>query len=37
LKPTRVACEEVNSGLIEYEFSPGKSVDEDKDGVKRRK
>jgi DNA-directed RNA polymerase omega subunit len=36
LKPTRVACEE-NSGLIEYEFSPGKSVDEDKDGVKRRK
>jgi hypothetical protein len=32
-----VACEEVNSGLIEYEFSPGKSVDEDKDGVKRRK
>src|SRR5947199_37430 len=37
LKPTRVACEEVNSGLIEYEFSPGKSVDEDKGGVKRRK
>jgi DNA-directed RNA polymerase omega subunit len=37
LKPTRVACEEVNSGLIEYEFNPGKSVDEDKDGVKRRK
>lgn len=37
LKPTRVACEEVNNGLVEYEFSPGKSVDEDKDGVKRRK
>jgi len=30
LKPTRVACEEVNRGLIEYEFNPGKSVDEDK-------
>jgi hypothetical protein len=32
-----VACEEVNHGLIEYEFEPGKAVDEDKDGVKRRK
>lgn len=37
LKPTRVACEEVNSGLVEYEFDPGKSVDVDKDGQKRRK
>ena len=37
LKATRLACEEVNSGLIEYDFSPGKSVDEDKDGAKRRK
>ena len=37
LKPTRVACEEVNHGLIEYEFEPGKSVDEEKDGTKRRK
>src|SRR5438309_5923370 len=37
LKPTRVAFEEVNSGLIEYEFSPGKSGDEAKDCVKRRK
>ena len=37
LKPTRVACEEVNNGLVEYEFNPGKSVDEDKDGTKRRK
>ena len=37
LKATRIACEELEHGLIEYEFSPGKSVDEDKDGVKRRK
>jgi len=37
LKATRLACEEVNSGLIEYEFEPGKSVDEEKDGTKRRK
>jgi DNA-directed RNA polymerase omega subunit len=37
LKATRVACEEVNHGLIEYEFEPGKSVDEEKDGSKRRK
>ena len=36
LKATRVACEEVNHGLIEYEFEPGKSVDEDKDSKKRR-
>jgi hypothetical protein len=27
----------VNHGLIEYEFEPGKSVDEEKDGSKRRK
>jgi len=37
LKATRLACEEVNSGLIEYEFEPGKAVDEEKDGTKRRK
>ena len=36
LKPTRLACEEVNNGLIEYEFEPGKSVDEDKDAKKRK-
>ena len=37
LKATRLACEEVNNGLIEYEFEPGKSVDTDKDPNKRRK
>ena len=36
LKPTRLACEEVNNGLIEYEFEPGKSVDEEKDHKKRK-
>jgi len=36
LKATRLACEEVNCGLIEYEFEPGKSVDEDKDAKKRK-
>ena len=36
LKATRLACEEVNNGLIEYEFEPGKSVDEDKDATKRK-
>ncbi len=36
LKATRVACEEVNNGLIEYDFSPGKSVDEDKEGKRRK-
>jgi DNA-directed RNA polymerase omega subunit len=36
LKATRLACEEVNNGLIEYEFEPGKSVDEDKDAKKRK-
>jgi len=36
LKATRLACEEVNNGLIEYEFEPGKAVDEDKDNKKRR-
>jgi len=36
LKATRLACEEVNNGLIEYEFDPGTSVDEEKDGKKRK-
>jgi len=36
LKATRIACEEVNHGLIEYEFHDG-LTDEDKDGGKRRK
>ena len=37
LQYTRVACEEIDYGLIEYEFEPGKSTEEDKDGNKRRK
>ena len=36
-KPTRIACEEVDHGLIEYDFEEAVSVDEDKDGNKRRK
>ena len=37
LKPTRIACEELEHRLIEYEFSEPSSIDEDKDGNKRRK
>src|SRR6266403_1142057 len=37
LKYTRVACEEIDYGLIEYEFDPGTNTEEDKDGNKRRK
>ena len=37
LKATRLACEEVDQGLIEYDFEEPVSVDEDKDGDKRRK
>jgi len=36
-KPTRVACEEMDHGLLEYDFSEPNSIDEDKDGNKRRK
>lgn len=36
-KPTRIACEEVDHGLLEYDFEEPASVDEDKDGNKRRK
>jgi DNA-directed RNA polymerase omega subunit len=36
-KPTRIACEEVDHGLLEYEFIEPSSIDEDKDGNKRRK
>lgn len=37
LKATRIACEEVTLGLIEYDFvAPGED-DEEKDGGKRRK
>ena len=37
LKPTRIACEELEHGLIEYDFTEPSSIDEDKDGNKRRK
>jgi DNA-directed RNA polymerase omega subunit len=37
LKPTRIACEEVDHGLVEYDFEEPLSVAEDKDGDKRRK
>jgi DNA-directed RNA polymerase omega subunit len=36
-KATRIACEEVDHGLVEYEFTEPASIDEDKDGNKRRK
>lgn len=36
LKPTRLACDEVDQGLIEYDFTEPPSIDEDKDGKKRR-
>ena len=37
-KATRIACEEVNNGLIEYEFNDqGPASEEDKDDTKRRK
>src|SRR6185437_13044332 len=37
LKATRIACEELENSLIEYEFTEPSSIDEDKDGKKRRK
>jgi DNA-directed RNA polymerase omega subunit len=37
LKATRIACEELEHGLVEYDFVEPDSIDEDKDGNKRRK
>jgi DNA-directed RNA polymerase omega subunit len=37
LKATRIACEELDHGLLEYDFTEPPSIDEDKDGNKRRK
>jgi DNA-directed RNA polymerase omega subunit len=37
LKATRIACEELDNGAIEYDFVEPSSIDEDKDGNKRRK
>ena len=36
-KPTRIACEELEHNLLEYDFSEPTSVDEDTDGSSRRK
>jgi DNA-directed RNA polymerase omega subunit len=36
LKPTRIACEELEQGLIEYDFTEPTSIDEDKDGKRRK-
>ena len=36
-KATRVACEELEQGLLEFDVPEGTSVDEDKDGNKRKK
>jgi DNA-directed RNA polymerase omega subunit len=36
-KATRIACEELEHGLVEYDFVEPDSIDEDKDGNKRRK
>jgi hypothetical protein len=35
-KATRIACEEVTHGLIEYDFSETPGTDEDKDSKKRK-
>jgi len=36
-KATRIACEEVNQGLVEYDFNEPGTGDEDKEAGKRRK
>ncbi len=36
-KATRIACEELEHSLLEYEFTEPAAIDEDKDGSKRRK
>ena len=36
-KATRIACEELEQGLLEYDLTEQVSDDEDKDGDKRRK
>ena len=35
-KATRIACEEVNHGLVEYDFDESKDSVEDKDGKRRK-
>ena len=36
-KPTRIACEELEHNLLEYDFSEPPSGEEDTDGSSRRK
>jgi len=36
-KATRIACEEVNQGLVEYDFSEAGANDEEKEAGKRRR
>ncbi len=36
-KATRIACEELEHSLLEYEFTEPVAIGEDKDGSKRRK
>jgi DNA-directed RNA polymerase subunit omega len=35
-KATRIACEEVSQGLVEYDFTETPVNDEDKDGKRRK-
>lgn len=35
-KATRIACEEVTHGLIEYDFTETHATEEDKDGKKHK-
>ncbi len=36
-KATRIACEELEHGLLEYDLPESATLDEDKDGSKRKK
>jgi DNA-directed RNA polymerase omega subunit len=36
-KPTRIACEEVDQGLLEYDFEEPFHIEESKDDGKRKK
>jgi len=35
-KATRIACEEVDQGLVEYDFTEKPESEEDKDGKRRK-
>ena len=35
-KPTRVACEELEHGLLEYDLLEATSIEEDKDGKRKK-